>query len=288
VRCGLCVLTLMALPVGSTHASAPGNLRALIRRVGDYVANWGDRASLLVGVEDYRQTYSPPPAGQPPSRHLISEFAIIRTRDSTGWVGLRDVGEVDGQPVIDRRDRLERLFLDGAPDEARARAIVEESARFNLGSIVRTVNVPTVALFFFTSGNLERFAFTDKGEALADGQRVQEIAFREKSAPTLIRRLDGGSIRSHGTLWVIPSDGTVVRTHLVLSGFTGSFSSAEVDVRYRRDTRLGLWLPAEMSEVYEATVRNPRTTFLEHARAAATATYSQFRRFETSARISPR
>jgi hypothetical protein len=43
-----------------------------------------------------------------------------------------------------------------------------------------------------------------------------------------------------------------------------------------------------MSEFYEATVRNLRTRDIEQARAAATATYSQFRRFETSARISHR
>jgi hypothetical protein len=89
-------------------------------------------------------------------------------------------------------------------------------------------------------------------------------------------------------LWVIPSDGTVVRTHLVVSGFTGAASSAEVDVQYRRDPRLDMWVPAEMSEFYEATVRNLTTRDIEQARATATATYSQFRRFETSARISPR
>ena len=286
---GLCALAL-ALTVASrpaAGASRADDLATIIRRIGEYVAAWGDRASLLVGVEDYLQTYTPANLGQPPSRHLISEFAIVRTTDSTGWIGLRDVGEVDGHPVIDRRDRLERLFLDGAPDEGRARAIVEESARFNLGSIVRTVNVPTVALFFFTPGNLDRFAFSRKGETLVDGVRALEIAFREKAAPTLIRRLDGGSVRSRGTLWVIPSEGTVVRTHLVVSGFTGASSSAEVDVQYRRDPRLDTWVPAAMSEFYEATVRNPRMRN-EQARATATATYSQFRRFETSARISHR
>lgn len=290
LRGRLCAAGLMLVAAAhpAAYTAEQEDLGRIIHRVGEYVANWGDRASLLVGLEDYQQHYSPAPLGQPPARHLISEFAIIRTTDSTGWIGLRDVGEVDGEPVIDRRDRLERLFLDGAPDAARARAIVEESARFNLGSIVRTVNVPTVALFFFTPANLDRFAFSRGGETTLDDARVLEIRFREKSEPTLIRRMNGRSVRSHGTLWVIPSDGTVVRTSLVVSGFTGSSSMAEVDVRYRRDPRLDLWLPAEMTERYEATVRNPQTRLVEQARATATATYSQFRCFETSARISLR
>lgn len=285
--CGAAFALAMSAAAGA-RSPRPDDLGRVVPRIGQYVASWGDRASLLVGVEDYQQSYTPAPLGQPPSRHLVSEFAIVRTTDSTGWVGLRDVGEVDGHPVADRRDRLERLFLDGAPDGARARAIVEDSARFNLGSIVRTVNVPTVALFFFTPANLSRFAFKRAAETWFEGVRVLEIGFREKSTPTLITRLGGGSVRSHGTLWVIPSDGTVVRTRLVVSGFTRPASIAEVDVQYRRDPRLDLWLPAQMTERYEATVRNPQSRLLEQARASATATYSRFRRFETSARIAPR
>lgn len=290
MRHELCVaaLALIAVTEPTANSSEQNDLKRAIERVGGYVATWGDRASLVVGIEDYRQTYSPAHLGQPASRHLVSEFAIVRTTDATGWVGLRDVGEVDGRPVIDRRDRLERLFVNGAPDASRARAIVEESARFNLGSIVRTVNIPTVALFFFLPPNLDRFAFRQQGETTVDGVRVVEIGFREKRAPTLIKRLNRRDIPSRGTLWVVPSDGTIVRTHLALSGFTGSSSLAEVDVYYSRDPRLDLWLPSKMTEWYEATVRNPQTRLLEQARATATATYSRFRRFETSARISLR
>ena len=51
--------------------------------------------------------------------------------DSRRWVGYRDTFEVDGKPVRDRDERLERLLSDGAVGQA-AR-IAEQNARFNLG-----------------------------------------------------------------------------------------------------------------------------------------------------------
>ena len=35
---------------------------------------------------------------------LLAEFALFKTNDATGWVGFRDVIEVDGKPIPDRRD----------------------------------------------------------------------------------------------------------------------------------------------------------------------------------------
>ena len=63
----------------------------MLQRVGRYVANYGEQASLIIAVERYEQRYQNAPAGQRSERKLLAEFALFKTRDATGWVGFRDV-----------------------------------------------------------------------------------------------------------------------------------------------------------------------------------------------------
>jgi hypothetical protein len=62
-------------------------------------------------------------------------------------------------------------------------------------------------------------------------------------------------------------------------------------VTYANDPRLGLWLPATMSEEYTGTFqystlgRRTQTSVADQAIVTATATYSEFKRFETGATI---
>jgi hypothetical protein len=208
-----------------------------------------------------------------------------------GWSGFRDVIEVDGRRIGDRKNRLQTLFRNGSPDPAEARRIADESARFNLGPVRRNFNDPTAALFFLMPSLLPRFAFTRKGESSVNGVNVWEVEFKEKSRPTLIRTRDGRDVPSEGTIWVVPSDGTVVRTQLAISGFYGR-SGSKIEVTYARDDRLGLWLPETMKERHEADIveagRSAYGAAIASARTTVvvgTATYSDFKRFETSATI---
>jgi hypothetical protein len=77
----------------------------------------------------------------------------------------------------------------------------------------------------------------------------------------------------------------VVRTHLVVHGFTGSGSVAEIIVDYRRDPHVAMWVPHTMTERYEARVRGQAGRQI--GRADATATYSDYKEFQTSVRIRP-
>ena len=67
-------------------------------------------------------------------------------------MGFRDVFQVDGRAIRDHEDRLMKLVTQPASDSiAQAKRMADESARFNLGSIVRTINMPTLALMFLRS-----------------------------------------------------------------------------------------------------------------------------------------
>ena len=286
-----------AVPPRSS-ASTPRDpvLGDVLERVGRYVAGYGEQASLIVAVERYEQRHPDPPLGQPSLRKLVAEFALVKTRDATGWVAFRDVISVDGKPIGDRQDRLEALFQTGVPDLAEARRIADESARFNIGPTRRNFNEPTAALFFLLPSSQARFAFTRKGNTTIDGVAAMEIGFKETASPTVIRTADGRDVAAEGTIWVVPADGTILRTRMVVRGFAGPASSSSVDVAFARDERIRLWLPARMTERHEGTMRAQSTRTLSGRPGASlslvsavvttTAAYGDFKRFETSSSIS--
>ena len=140
------LLLIAALP--ALPAEQP-DLRTVMARAGAYVATYQRDFSLLLADERYDQDVSS--AATAERRVLVSEFALVRVDDGnrTLWLAFRDVVEVDGRAIRDRQERLQRLFLSPPPNAlAQARAIALESARFNIGDVVRTVNVPTLALEF--------------------------------------------------------------------------------------------------------------------------------------------
>jgi hypothetical protein len=127
----------------------------VVREMADYVAGYGPLASVIVGVEKYSQQlwvegrYARP-------RSLVAEFAIVKANDRVGWAGFRDVVEVDGKDVADRRDRLLGLLTGPPGGESELRRLSDESARYNVGPVIRNFNVPTTALFFFHPDLVDR------------------------------------------------------------------------------------------------------------------------------------
>lgn len=230
----------------------------------------------------YAQEVSTSDRAGPQRRITVADFAIVKAEGLGGWVGFRDVVEVDGARIPDRQGRLLRVLSAASDSLDEARRLSDESARFNIGPIVRNFNVPRAALFFFRPDSLDRFKFTRK-RAGPDG--IWEMAFRETERPTLIRTPQGQSIPSEGSVWVNAADGTVVRTSLRMNQFaaaagaTRDFTSAQVDVIYARVAALDMWLPATMKESYEATSE----AFVD--RTTAEARYSDYRHFQTSARV---
>ena len=196
-------------PCRRTAAAPPANAPAgspdeIMRRVGAYVEQYGGQASLLVGVEHYSQSVTHSWSrrwrpewrqrdgrqragrddrqwadGRAERRRLVSEFALVpNASTSGGWLGYRDVIEMNGKPVADRRDRLQALFRSDAPDLEEARRIVDEGARYNIGPVSRNFNVPTTTLFFFHTGNLSRFTFRRKGR-----ERIDDVDTRRDRLP---------------------------------------------------------------------------------------------------------
>ena len=77
----------------------------------------------------------------------------------------------------------------------------------------------------------------------------------------------------------------------MITGFSGR-NGSDIDVTYARDERLGLWLPASMKDRHETdVVEAGRTAYgatdpsSRMTVVVGTATYGDFKRFETSATV---
>ena len=258
----------ISVPAPSAGAGLPAariddaaELQALLSRVVGYVAGYRQQYSGIVADEDYTQRT---PTEQV---RLRSDFLLVKTEADEGWVSFRDVYDVNGAPVRDRDDRLKKLFLEPSVDSARQlQQIKEESARYNLGGdVTRNVNVPLFPLLFLDSGNVPRFQFRLDGRRDARGFRT--IYFEERQRPTIVK-----DMRASGSFLVDETSGAVVQTKTVFADALNQ--SAELIVQYTQDSKMGVWVPSAMNELYRGSTGNMLLT--------GTAVYSQFRRFQVT------
>ena len=254
-------------------------LTAILERAGQYVRQYEETFRNLVAEESYRQWGSD--ARGPVVRTLRSDLVFVRLPGPLPWGTFRDVYEVDGKKVRDRERRLEKLFF--APSSSayeRAQAILSESSRYNLGPAYRNVNVPTLGLLYLRPENQRRLAFKRKGARTIAGFPAVEVAFEERSSPTLVRNRLNHDVPAGGRFWIDATRGTVLRTEIEYDLETEkatrppiSWERGLVSTEYRRDVGLGSFVPDTMTELYDLQGIGLIET---------SARYTSYRRFEVS------
>ena len=257
-------------------------LATILERAGRYVRDYEQTFRNLVAEESYRQ-WGPNPKvveGQE-VRTLRSDLVFVRLPGPLPWGTFRDVYEVDGQKVRDRERRLEKLFFaPKASDFEQAQAILNESSRYNLGRAYRNVNVPALGLLFLRPENQGRLAFKRKGKRTIAGFPTVEVAFEEKTSPTLVHDRWSNDVPASGRFWIDETRGSVLRTEIDYDLETekskhtpDSWERGLVSTEYRREIGLECFVPDTMTELYN---------FRGLGRIDAVARYSKYRRFEVS------
>ena len=125
------------------------------------------------------------------------------------------------------------------------------------------------------------------GKERVGGVETVRVSFAEHAHPTLVSRgSDGQDLPAHGDVWLDARDGVVYRTRLVTDDSRFD-THAEITVTFAREPKLDRWLPVRMSETYvqQGIASTPPGSFAE--RIECVATYANYRRFETSARVLP-
>jgi hypothetical protein len=253
-------LSLAALPVVAEEAvPAEAPLDVILERAGVYVLRYGESFRNLAAEEAYRQVVSDAGTLEPyQTRNLRSDIVFVQLDGPIPWYTFRDVYLVDGSKVQDRSGRLERLFASSSPSaRERARDILAESTRYNLGNMHRNVNSPTIALLFLLPANQARLDFQRKDSKTIAGFRTVEVTFQERTRPTLVKDFWGNDVPASGSFWIDPSRGTVLRTDIEYHAAEDAATPpdkapviASVQTKYRREPGLDIFVPDSMKERY--------------------------------------
>ena len=160
IAAGALIALMMAAPEPTAQ-----EIRA---RLSTYLAEYEPKLSELIADERVVQHDVPAHEGRPGSesirrRTLLSEVAFIALPANAGWLGFRRVLKVDDAPVFDTLGALTATLASGLKEDyARARTMLNESARFNLGK-PRTINLPNLPLELLQAQYAERFSIRIAG-----------------------------------------------------------------------------------------------------------------------------
>ena len=195
-------------------------------------------------------------------------------------MGFRDVAVVDGEGIRDRADRVRALFLEASTASLlQLRRIADESARYNLGNVRRTLNLPTVALSFMRAKELPRYQFKRLKDETLEGRPTRVLSFLEKLRPTMIQTPDGADIPIYGRIWLDTENGRVLRTELRFD--RGSEARSLIRVDFRSEAGLEILVPATMWERDQGADQLGRIGG-DKTLVQGLATYSEFKRFQVS------
>jgi hypothetical protein len=249
----------------------------VLRRAHEYVVLYEDHElSTVIAEEHYEQAVFNASGRRTAQRTLLSDYVIFQLPPDEDWFALRDVYEVDGEVIGERLTRVRNLFSKtGEATSRRAMDMAEESARFNIGTVVRTINLPTFPLRFLRPVNRSRFVFAGAGQESINGVGTWIVSYREIKTPTFSVSPEGRDVPAHGRFWVEPETGAIVRSELIMGGTRRVPVRATITVTYRRAEELGFWVPAEMQERYD----NPRDVKTAEI-VTGSAKYSSLRPFK--------
>jgi len=264
-------LLLAAASLFAEQRPTPPTFADVLARAGAYVLTFEQEFSNVVCEELYEQQMLPTGPGQRRfalDRTLRSDFTVVQVPGGTEWLPFRDVFEVDGRAVRDREDRLSRLFLTPSAEALqRARAIVGESNRYNIGGLNRTINVPVLAFEVLRPEAQARFQFTAGKRERGDTTAVDVVAFRETARPSFVKGPNGGDMPSTGRLWIDHATGTVRKTEIVIDTM---IVRAKITATFGDHSGFAVAVPLEMDEEYTDRGK-PVVT--------GRAVYSKFRKF---------
>ena len=275
----------MLLAAGAVAQQNAPELDVVLRRAADYVTQYEGDLGNLIGSEEYVQNAAWR-AGKRSQRRISSDFLIIQV--GAEWVALRKVNRVDGAKVPQAEPSFEEAFDDSpAANAKRLAGMKDESTRYNIGDVIREINLPTLALKVLRKSELSRFSFEKTGTSKVERVETWNIRFRELSSPTLVVGQDGKFLLSHGTLWIEPYTGRVLKTEFVVENpYTMPPIRARTVVSYTEGKETKILVPKLMTERYETSTSE---TSSQYHTIDCIAFYTNFRPFEVDVKfeISP-
>jgi hypothetical protein len=270
----LVVLACRTAPVASPadHQQPDTSLKALVAAASKYVAKYQQDFAFLIADEAYSQTRTD--AGDHVQNRLMkSEFFLTYLPADDEWVAVRDVKDVDGTPVANRED-LRTLLAKGGEIRGLIAQVIARNARYNIGTTTRNFNEPTLPLLLLGDKRVNDVKFERRAVIREGAALLATLGFEERGRPTLVRGPEG-PLPAKGDIVIEAGTGVVRRT-------TFALDRKDVKVKlmtdYALDTKVGLWLPAVFTELYDSHG-------LISEVVSCKATYTNYRKFDVTGRI---
>ena len=251
----------------------------VLTMAGSYLAEYSRKLSAIAAEERYVQYDVSSGQVREPQR-LSADVVLIGLGD--GFDGFRDVFAIDDVPLRRRDDRLPSLFASVTPSAIeQARTFTRESIGRYLSPNLHGLDQPTLALEFLSNEHQPRSTFKIETVKTTDGARVAVLRFSERGTPRLVPSAEDAP--AFGRAWVDVASGVIRQTELSL---TSRSFSVRATVTYARQPELGMWLPVQMIQHFEAS--GPGSNPINHMGAnggynarqsfEGRATYSKYRR----------
>jgi hypothetical protein len=250
-------------------------VKALVAASQAYIATFQSDLAYGVFDEDYSQSVHSQTDNN--SRLMHGELFLTFLPTDGDWIAVHDVAVVDGHEVPDR-ESLAALLQRGTLQSIKS-AVIARNARYNIGSIRRNFNEPTLALLVLEPVRVADFDFSIERVVDAEnGPALATLRFNEKGdlPATLIRGPQGDQARSKGAFEVEVPSGRIHKTEFALN--TDGLS-VTLTTFYAHDRDTDLWLPTIFEERYERTKGGPPEVVTCQAK------YTNFRRFQVLGRI---
>lgn len=269
IRIALAVLAAVVALAPASAQRVDTSLSAVLAKAAEYLTEYRDQLTYVMATERTKQTltggYS---LGGSAEMTTAADIFFVYVPADAVWMAVRDVEIVDGR-VLKERDNVRALLNSG--QVGAARALKDRNARYNLGTIVRNFNEPTLALTLLDDAHRTRVRFARAGER---GGKVT-VSFVESTPPTLITNIDGTPAPSVGSFVIDATAGRIEKSELRVK--LGPVS-ATLTTTYRVDAKLKLAVPSEFDELYVEEGRRPQ-------KVAARSRYSDYSRFDVEVKI---
>lgn len=250
-------------------------MNVLLARAAAYLVEYEKLLATVVSEERYLQVARGARTSQfamvsSGGRRELRSDVISAADTGHAWMSFRDVFSVDNKAVRDRDERLQKLFLNPAAlPVSQARAIADEGARFNLGTVKRNLNFPTMPLTFLAAENQPRSHFTRAGTSRIEKVQTVALRFEEFERPSIVTTPESTSVPATGKFWIDPLTGRVLKAQ---AEFRGDGFTCAMTVEFGFVEKLKGWMANQMEDYCTAGWET----------VEGTATYSNFRRFGVS------
>lgn len=242
-----------ALPQQAGH-----DLTHTIRVASAWTARFTQNLSGLLFRERYLQKTLGAAAGTPGvgtqarTRELLTEANVfLLYADATReFVLFRDVYHANGRDITNHTSRLQALLADGSGQAVeQAKRLTDASAAFNMGSVNRNINIPTMGLRYLGTDIVSGVRFKETGRETVQGLDTVIVDFEEFASPTLVRGTADTDVPARGRYWIHPESGSVPRAHV---DFAGRDVEGRMEIDLMMHAQLAAWVPKEMTEVWRA------------------------------------